>query len=46
MFPHLAVRSSMLKKVICSCLCVVGAQAEVLTWNGVDGDAWGGAAQN
>ena len=36
----------MLKKMICGYLCAVGVQAEVLTWNGVDGDTWGGAAQN
>ena len=38
----------MMKRVACAVFCAwaVGAGAETLTWNGTDGDAWGGAAQN
>ena len=38
----------MMKRVACAVFSAwaVGAGAEALTWNGTDGDAWGGAAQN
>ena len=38
----------MIRRIWCAGLCAwaVGAGAETLTWNGKDGDTWGGAAQN
>ena len=38
----------MLKKFFCGCMCacVAGAGGETLTWNGTDGGAWDGTAQN
>ena len=35
-------------RIVCAGLCAwaIGAGAETLTWNGVQGDVWGGAAQN
>ena len=38
----------MLKKFYCVCLCAwaAGAGGEMLTWNGTDGGAWDGTAQN